>query len=173
MIDDDYDYEYDEEEDLGPSKSEIKREMLALQALGERLVGMGPKEWPKFPLTPELADALDESRRIKSHVAMRRHIRRVGKLLRQADLVGIQALFEQIDNRHLADNRRFHSLERWRTRLVEEGDSAVEELIQECPFADRQHLRQLIRQAQKEQAEDRPQAASRKIFKYLRDLDFG
>ncbi len=154
----------------GPSKSQVKRDMLALQQLGERLMAMGPKDWTQFPLTPELLDGLDESRRIKGHNALRRHVRRLGKLLRSADAEAIQAIFTQMDQRHVEENRRFQQMDRWRERLVEEGDAALEAFLEVQPLADRSHLRQLIRQAQKERLEERPQAASRKIFKYLRDL---
>jgi ribosome-associated protein len=56
----------------------------------------------------------------------------------------------------------------WRDRLISEGDQAISDLLMEIPDLDRQHLRQLIRQAKKEASQNKPPAASRKIFKYLR-----
>ena len=82
MSDDFESYEYDEEEQQ-VSRSEIKRQHLALQALGERLVSLKPAQWEEFGFSDVMLDALQESQRIKSHNAMRRHIRSLGKLLNQ------------------------------------------------------------------------------------------
>ncbi len=152
------------------SKSQLKREMLELQLVGERLINMGRAQLVDFPLTPALLDALDESRRIKGRGAMRRHIRRVGKLLRHADSEAIRELLARLDNRDLAEKQRFHQLERWRDRLLQEGEAVLGELLEVYPSADRQRLRQLIRAAQKNESESAPPAAARKLFRYLRDL---
>jgi len=153
------------------SKSEIKREMQTLQALGERLVKLNPGMWAQFNFSQAMMDALDESLRIKSHNAMRRHIRRLGKLLREEDAGQVSRLFERMDNEHLQDTQYFHRLERWRDRLLAEGDSALQELLDICPNIDRQHLRQLIRVGRKEREQGKSPTASRKIFKYLRQLE--
>jgi ribosome-associated protein len=153
------------------SKSELKREMLALQQLGERLVKLAPGRWTEFAFSPVMLAALEESRRIKSHNAMRRHVRRLGKLLRDEDTELVKALFQRMDNAHLQDTQRFHRLEQWRDRLLQQGDSALQALLEACPDADRQHLRQLIRTARREEERERPPTARRKLFKYLKTLD--
>jgi ribosome-associated protein len=117
-------------------------------------------------------EALEESKRIKGHNAQRRHIRRVAKLLRGEDMENIQQLLDKLDNRHLDDKRRFHQLEQWRERLLQDGDSAVTELLNICPQADSQQIRQLLRSARREQEQSRPPAAARKLFRYLKELDF-
>jgi ribosome-associated protein len=162
--------EPDNIEPEGVSKSQLKREMLELQLVGERLIKMSTAQLADFPLTPDLLDALEESHRIKGHGAMRRHVRRVGKLLRHADSDAIRQLLERLDNSALLEKQRFHQLERWRDRLLEEGDGALTELLELYPEADRQQLRQLIRAAQKEQQQTAPPAAARKLFRYLREL---
>jgi ribosome-associated protein len=154
----------------GVSKSQLKREMLDLQLVGERLVKMSAAQLADFPLTPALQDALEESHRIKGHGAMRRHVRRVGKLLRHADSDAIRQLLERLDNSALLEKQRFHQLEQWRDRLLEGGDGALTELLELYPEADRQRLRQLIRVAHKEQQQEAPPAAARKLFGYLREL---
>jgi len=154
------------------SKSELKREMLALQSLGERLVKLKPALWAQFNFSPVMLAALEESRRIKSHNAMRRHLRRLGKLLQTEDAELVAKLFSRMDNEQLQDTGHFHRLERWRDRLVGEGDKILGELLDVCPNADRQQLRQLIRSAQKELREHRAPAAQRKLFRYLRELDW-
>ncbi len=162
--------DFDEEEDLGPSKSEIKREMLALQKLGERLTLLSKKELDRMPLSPVLLDGLEEAKRIKSHIARRRHMRRLGKLLRHEDLDAIEQVIDEIDNRHQAGVARFHKLERWRDQLIAGDSSVFGEFLAEYPAADRQHLRQLIQTVKKEREREKPPAAFRKLFKYLREV---
>ena len=153
-----------------PSKSAVKREMLALQQLGQRLMESGPRLWAQLEFSAAVRDALEESRRLKGNTALRRHVRRLGKLLRGEDTKQVKALFDRIDNAHTQDRDRFHRLERWRDRLIGEGDAALEEMLAVCPEADRQWLRQMIRTARKERETDKPPAASRKLFKYIREL---
>jgi ribosome-associated protein len=125
-----------------------------------------------FPLGSRLLEALQEAKRIKGHSARRRHVRRVGKLLRDEEMETIQQLLDKLDGEQLDDKRRFHHLERWRERLLLDGDSALSELLQICPQADSQQIRQLVRAARKEQQESRPPAAARKLFRYLKELEF-
>ena len=165
------------DDDLQPevelvSKSEMKREMLALQRLGERLVKLKPQQWEPLGFSPVMLDALHESRRIKSHNAMRRHVRRLGKLLQHEQTELVEQLFARMDNEQLQDTAHFHRLERWRERLLDEGDQVIGELLDECPNLDRQQLRQLIRAARKERDAQRPPALQRKLFKYLRGLEW-
>ena len=63
-----------------------------------------------------------------------------------------------------------HHIEKWRDDLLAEGDSALERLLTEYPTADRQFLRQLIRNAKKELQGNKPPKSARSLFKYLRDL---
>jgi ribosome-associated protein len=153
------------------SKSELKREMHAMQELAERLVGLKPQIWEQFVFSDIMKDALEESLRIKSRNAMRRHVRRLAKLLVKEDSGQVTDLFRRMDEKHLQDNRRFHLIELWRDRLLEEGDKALGNLLDICPNADRQHLRQLIRAGQNEIERGKPPAAQRKLFKYLKELD--
>ena len=162
-----------DEEQQSVSKSEIKRELLTLQLLGERLVKLSPQQWEPFGFSQTMMEALEESRRIKSHNAMRRHVRRLGKLLRNEDAVLVQKLFGRMDNEHLDDTDRFHRLEQWRERLLTEGDTALQALLEIAPEADRQHLRQLIRKGHREREQEQSPAAQRKLFKYLKELALG
>jgi ribosome-associated protein len=133
---------------------------------------MTPAQLASFPLGARLLEALEEAKRIKGHSARRRHVRRVGKLLRDEDMESIQQLLDKLDGGQLEEKRRFHQLERWRERLLLDGDSALSELLQICPQADSQQIRQLLRSARKEQEQSRPPAAARKLFQYLKTLDF-
>ncbi|OOZ35898.1 ribosome biogenesis factor YjgA [Solemya velesiana gill symbiont] len=159
----------DEEEFV--SRTQLKKEMQAFQDLGERLMKLKPEIWEQFNFSESMRDALQESRRIKNHNAIRRHIRRLGKLLKDEDTAQVQTLFERMDNEHLQDVQRFHRIERWRDRLMDEGDDALNELLDICPNADRQHLRQLIRTGVKERLQGKSPAVQRELFKYIKVLD--
>ncbi len=153
------------------SKSDIKREMHALKAIGARLMEMKPALLDKLPLNERLRDALDESKRIKSHNARKRHLGFIGKLMQDQDIEPIQELLDRLDSSSEEYNKHFHQLERWRDRLINEGQSALTEYLDKYPEADHQHIRQLVRNAKKEAEQEKPPAAARKLFKYLREID--
>ena len=153
-----------------PSKSERKREIAGLQRLAERLLSVGPGQWRTLGFGAKMLEALEESARVKGNNAQRRHIRQLGKLLREEDSERVAELFADIDNLQRTENERFHRIEQWRDRLLRDGDAAVNELVASCPQADRQQLRQLVRAGVRELAEGKPPAAQRKLFRYLREL---
>ncbi len=161
-------FDSDEQEER-PSKSQLKREMHALQALGETLIAMNAAERAKFPLSDDMLRAIEETSRIRSHEGRRRHMQYVGKLIRKEDLVAIQGVFDAIEQEKEQRDHAFHRLEKWRDRLVDEGDSAVDLFMAEHPDGDRQALRQLVRNARKEREQGKPPTSSRKLFKHLRD----
>jgi ribosome-associated protein len=113
---------------------------------------------------------MEESPRHTKHIARKRHNQYLGKLLRGHDVEAIQSVLDNFDSASREYNNRFHQLERWRERLLDEGDDALQELMLEYPDIDSQHLRGLIRQAQHERAREKPPLAARKLFKYLREM---
>ena len=158
------------EDELPPSKSELKRQMKALQEMGETLVAMSPGELSQIPMPDELAEGIATAQRIKSREGLRRQLQYIGKVMRRIDSEPIkQALAEREHGKREMD-RRFHELEDWRDRLVAEGQPAIDALKAEFPQADRQKLRQLTRKAQEQKARNLPPESSRKLFRYLREL---
>ena len=153
------------------SKSQVKRELHALVDLGERLTTLKPDLLNRLPLTDGLRRALADAPKHTANIARKRHILFIGKLMRDQNIDAILTLIDQLDASTRQYNERFHGLERWRDRLLGGDDSVLESFVSDYPEADRQHLRQLIRQAQHEAAQSKPPAASRKIFKYIRELD--
>lgn len=153
------------------SKSQIKRELHGLQELGERLTTLKPELLDRLPLSDPLRKAIDDAPKHKAHIARKRHVQYIGKLMRDQDIDAILALVDQVDASSRQYNERFHALERWRDRLIGSGDEALDAFVSEYPETDRQHLRSLIRHAQHEAAHNKPPAASRKVFKYIRELD--
>ena len=162
--------DYSIETDDAPSKSQLKRESQQLLDLGAQLVGMPDNQLQKFDLDESLRAAIYEAKRLKNNDAKRRQIRYIGKLMRNLDLTGIEQALEKLNHQSQTYRQHFAKLEQWRDRLIHEGDSAVEELINLYPNADRQQLRSLQRQASREIKLNKPSAASGKLFKYLKQL---
>ncbi len=157
------------EEIIWVSKTEMKEDMEALQVLGEELVGLKPSVLDKIPLREELRDAIDNAQRFKNE-AKRRQLQYIGKLMRSEDPEPIQAALDKIRNKHSQMTAELHKLEALRDRVVEEGDSAISEVMDRFPNADRQRLRQLSRQAAKEKQNSKPPKAYREIFQVLKSL---
>lgn len=153
------------------SKSERKRRMNALQQLGETLVGLSERQLSGIPISDEgLLQAIREARGIRSNSARRRHLQFIGKLMRDIDPGPIERALEDMDQQRRQDREAFHQLEQLRDRLLAEGSEGVERIMLRWPRADRQQLRRLLLQHQRELANNRPPAASRKLFRYLKEL---
>mgnify|MGYP001593580020 FL=1 len=160
-----------EQEQEPVSKSELKRRMTALQDLGETLASLNDKKLAKLPIDDErLLIAIRETRQIRSNSARRRHMQFIGKLMRNIDSQPIEQALRVMRRPQQQHNENFHQLEQLREEVLAAGPAGVELIIKQWPRADRQQLRQLILQHQREQKNNRPPAASRKLFRYLRDL---
>ncbi|TBW56816.1 DUF615 domain-containing protein [Marinobacter halodurans] len=161
--------DYQDDEDY-KSKSELKREMHALQDIGKRLLELTPDQIEPLPISDRLRAAIEESRRIRQHEARRRHLQYIGKVMRQEDqLEDVIRAIEACDAGSAEHTRRHHLAERWRDRMVAEGDSAVGEFVDYCPGADIQHLRNLARNARRDAQGEKNTGQSRKLFRYLRE----
>ncbi len=164
--------QFDDEfqDDLGPSKSQLKREMHALQDLGKRMLDLNDEQLATLSISETLKAAIIESRRIPQREARRRHLQNIGKVLRQED--DPEAIGRAIDAFHAGSEehtRRHHLAERWRDRMISEGDKVVGEFIDYCPSADVQHLRNLVRNARKEVEKGKNTGQARKLFRALRE----
>ena len=153
-----------------PSKSQAKREMDALQALGARLVELSKDRLAKIAMPEELRDAVKDAQRFTKHEARRRQLQYIGRLMRDVDPAPIQAAIDEIDGVSAAANARQHALERLRARLLED-EGVLDEIARRHATADFQHLRQLRRNAIKEQAAGKPPRAYRELFRVLRELE--
>ena len=162
---------FDEDAPERQSKTARKKEMTALQDVGQKIVALKERELATIPLDEDLLDAVMTARRLKSREGLRRQMQYIGRLMRQANADPILAALEQLETGRKDHARRFHELENWRDELLEQGFDGIESVMQRYPNADRQHLRQLLLQAGKEKARNAPPAASRKLFRYLRELD--
>ncbi|MDF7648170.1 ribosome biogenesis factor YjgA [Candidatus Pantoea formicae] len=161
--------EDEDEEIIWVSKSEIKRDAEELKRLGAELVDLGKNSLDKIPLDEDLRAAIELAQRIKKE-GRRRQLQLIGKMLRARDEDPIRQALDKLKNRHNQQVALFHKLEQLRDRLIEKGDDAVAEVINLYPEADRQQLRSMIRNAQKEKAANKPVKSARQIFQYLREL---
>jgi ribosome-associated protein len=96
----------------------------------------------------------------------------VGKKMRTLDDAEVAAIQKVVDSwrgTSRAEAAALHAIERQRDRLLAD-DEALTELRSQHPELDIQHLRTLIRNARKEQAEAKPPKAYREIFQMLKSL---
>ena len=154
----------------GPSKSQLKREMTALQDLGAELVALSKERLAKIDMPERLRDALLDAQRFTKHEARRRQMQYIGKIMRDIDAAPLQAAMDEIKGNSEAATIRQHRLENLRTRLMED-ETRFSEVARDFPGADIQHLRQLRRNALKEAQQGKPPRAYRELFRELRDLE--
>jgi ribosome-associated protein len=150
-----------------PSKTQRKRAMHELQALGARLAGLGDEELARFALPEPLRDALREARRVRTREGRRRQLQYVGRLMREVDPVPIRAALAALDGVSAAATAVHHRVERWRDRLLAD-DAALTEFARECPGADLQALRTCLREARKERGTQRPPRHYRTLFQLVK-----
>ncbi|HEX8606734.1 MAG TPA: ribosome biogenesis factor YjgA [Pseudoduganella sp.] len=164
--------EFEEKYDR-PSKTELKRQSDALQALGNELVEQPRDRVKRVPMPEDVRDAILVCQTIKNHEGRRRQLQFVGKKMRtlsEEEIAIIQRTIEGWKGASKADTAALHALERRRDKLLAD-DQALTTLLAEHQELDGQQLRTLIRNARKEQAESKPPKAYREIFQILKDLD--
>ncbi len=161
-----------EQEYERPSKSQLKRDMTALQKLGQELIDQARDRVKRVPMPEDVRDAILECQKIKDHEGRRRQLQFVGKKMRTLDEAEVALIQKTIDSwkgASKSDTAAMHAMERRRDKLLA-NDSALTELMEEHPQLDVQQLRTMIRNARKEQAENKPPKAYREIFQLLKEL---
>lgn len=156
----------DTEIDDLPSRSQLKRDSQELRDMGEQLVLMANSHLEKINMDSSLLVAIKEARRLKNLDARRRQIQYIGKLMRNMDLTEIRYSIEKLNHQSQTFRQHFAQLEQWRDRMIDEGNSAIEEFLMAYPNADRQQIRNLLRQAGREKTG----SAKTKLFKYLKEI---
>jgi len=160
----------DEEEIIYVSKSELKRDCHALTDLGVDLAALPENQLKTIPMSDSLLNAVMEAQNIHKHSAIKRQRLYIGKLIRKEDWETIQQRVEKFKEPLQQQNAVFKSMENWRDRMLAEGDKAVNDFIGEHHHADRQKLRQMVKNASKEKQMEKPPAHARKLFKYIREI---
>ena len=150
------------------SKSQLKRDSLALQDLGKQLAALSAEHLARIPLDAQLREAIDLAHRIRNkRSALKRHFQYIGKLLRARDPEPIRAALAAIDRESQQSIQRHHRAEAWRDRILEEGNGAVDALLEAIPAADRQKLRQLLRNYQHAGTDGKKTEQSRQIYREI------
>lgn len=168
------------DEDTGeffsPSRSQNRREALEVLALAEKLVALSEAQLAKLPVPEALLPHIRETKRITAHVAHKRQLAFLAKQMRREDDEALETLRDAMDEKGDAARREvaaMHRVEQWRERLLDDGDAALAELIDEYPQADRQRLRQLVRNTLDERKRNKPPHAFRELYRELRAAILG
>jgi ribosome-associated protein len=152
------------------SKSQLKRDSLALQDLGKKLSTLNAEQLDTMPLNEKLRDAINLAQKI-SHKrgALKRHYQFIGKLLRSINTESIMQAVAEIEQSHNSTVQSFKALEHWRDQILENGDDVIQQYCEQHEQTDRQKLRQIWRNYQQAKDENKKTRFSRQLFRELRD----
>lgn len=165
-----YELEQEDEAPEQPSKSQLKREAQSFRDLGAELAELSREQLERMHLPEALREALLAALAIDAHGARKRQIKYIGGLLSRMDTAPVREALEKLQSKGQRATQELHRIEQWRERLLGQGDSALRALLENYPAADSQVLRQLIRNAHKEQAAAKPPKSARLLFKELKML---
>ena len=156
----------DKEYAIRPNKTQIKREIRALNDLGKELIALPDSSLNKIPLSEIMQQAIADGRRF-SRGALQRQLRRIANLLQHEDVdaINLELTRQKQPSKH--QTAEFHQLEQWRDRLIDGDERLLTELISQFSTIDRQYIRQLMRNAAREKKLEKTPKAARSLFKYL------
>jgi ribosome-associated protein len=161
--------------DERPSKSQLKRDMHALQALGVELVELPKDALKRMPMPEKLGDAVRDARSITDHEGKRRQIQYIGRVMRtltEDEIAALRTAMETFRGVNKADTARLHWVERTREQLLAHDD-AFTAFLRAHPGADAQEGRTLIRNARKEAEQGKPPRYFRELFKWIKAAQSG
>jgi ribosome-associated protein len=161
------------DEPEAPSKTQLKKEALAQQELGERLTTLAPEVLQELPLSEALLAAIEEFQRIPpKHGAVKRQLQYIGRLIRACDTEAIEQALQlrSLSAQHtVVQPREKSKIDGYCETLLEQGDSAIQPLLEQHPQLERQKLRQLLRNYHKASAEKQASCRSR-LRDYLKSV---
>jgi len=171
----DYEYEYDDKGEIvyyavRPNKTQIKKEMAGLFALSEEMSELSASQLTYLELPENIHKAVVEVSGMPHKGARKRLLKFIAGQLHKIDVEPILEKLARMKNKSAHAVREHHIVERWRDQLIAGGNETLTELLNEYPQADRQQLRQLLRNAQKEAETAKPPKSSRLLYRYLKDL---
>lgn len=162
-----FDHGYSEEQELRPSKSQRKREMLALQQLGKELTALAPEQLERMEVPDALQEAIVFYHRLQDKEARRRHMQFIGTLMRKVDVEPLQQALAELDQVRFQHTEDFHQLEVWRDALVAGDEDILDEVVQRFGL-ERKKVMQLVRGAALEKLSSKPSKNGRALFRLLR-----
>jgi len=152
------------------SKSQRKKDMLALQKIGESLIKLTEEQLATIDLPDNLLTAIQHMKSLTSNEAKRRQLQYIGKIMRHIDVESIKQTLKRRELIHEKNTAQFHHIEAWRTKLLTHGDDALNSFLGDYPKVDRQQLRKLIRNALQDRKNNKNTGAEKALFKYLRSI---
>ncbi len=154
---------------IRPNKTQLKREIRVLNDLGKELIALPESSLKKVPLSDVMRDAIHDGKRFQRG-ALQRQLRRIANLMQREDVAAIQLELTRQKQPSKQQTALLHRVEAWRDRLISGDDLVFNELVDQFPNMDRQHLRQLARNAVNEAKRNKPPKSARLIFQFLSQL---
>jgi len=151
------------------SKTQMKKQMNDLQALGMELTKLSSDTLKKIGLDEELFEAIATYKKITSNSALKRRAQFIGRLMRDTDPAPIEAYLAKLRGDNAAHNAFLQRVEQARTRLLA-NDGAITQFMADFPQADAGKLRTLIRNTKKEQEQNKPPKNFRALFQEIKSV---
>jgi ribosome-associated protein len=150
------------------SKSQKKRNMIALQSVGEELVALSTDVINKMDLPDELRVAVLDAKRIPNskHGGNKRQIQYIGRLMREVDPAPILAQLQALKAPNQKQTAQHHLAERWRERMLTDATS-IAAFVREFPEADAAALEKMLAAAKDDHAKQRPPKNFRVLYQTL------
>jgi len=151
------------------SKTEQKKAVQRMAALGEQLAQLSIKQIKNLPVEERLIDTLLDVQTITSHEARRRQFQRVGKLLRNEDETMILSYLTPQQGA-----KKTAQLQRWVDRMIAQGDPVIKEFMKAHNAAEhhaiRQHILRIHRDIKNQVTEEELAASKLKLFNYIQQV---
>ncbi|MAI80694.1 MAG: hypothetical protein CL917_17265 [Deltaproteobacteria bacterium] len=151
------------------SRTQSRQEARAVTQLGLELIKLAPSALDRLALPDEVREAVDFCQQLKLR-ARARQKRLIAQLLRAEDHVGIKERMMKGGGSVSGGVAREKQNEQWYSRLIEEGDSALQDFVDEHSDVDRQQIRTLIRSARLGVDDKRTRRARRELSRVIREV---
>jgi len=152
-----------------PNKTRLKLVTQHQHNLGKQLTELNLKKLDSIPLSDYFRTAILAAKNLKKG-ALKRQLKYISALIGEEDVPAIETALQQ---QNLPDQQEvaiFHQVEQWRDQLITGDKQLLNQLIQQFPLIDRQYINQLIRNAVREQKQNKAPKSSRALFRYLKEL---
>ena len=163
-----------EDLDDRPSRTARRREALDVLAFARQLSELSPARLEKLALPDAVRAELTAVQRTPSHVAHKRQLAYLAKLMRgcdESDFATARSALANDKATGARDAAALHRVEAMREQLLgDNGDAALAAFIAGHPGLDHQQLRAMVRQARRERETGKPPRAQRELFRLLREL---
>jgi len=166
--------EDDEHDNALPTKSQAKREMRELREIASALGQLSTEQISNLSASPPFRDGLFKLKQLADGEPRKRQIHYLGRRLLEEDEQALRRELASLQSGTAEHSRRLHMAERWRDRLIAEDREAITAFIEAFPETEARHLRNLVHNARKDQAEDKNTGQARKLFRYIKEqIDAG